>query len=148
MVRRRVLSANLAVGLPQLGQEKITAISPRFETLQYPPGETIIRQGDPPDRFYIIVHGQVEVVNHHPKGGDIQLAIFRDGEYFGKIGLLQDRPRMATVQALPDGPVEVMALLRDAFQQMLAGSDQAGEALAMTMVERLIELMEHTENID
>jgi CRP-like cAMP-binding protein len=55
---------------------------------------------------------------------------------------------MATVRALTDGPVEVMALPRDAFQQMLAGSDQAGEALAMTMVERLIELMEHTENID
>ena len=149
VVHRRIVSATLAVGLPQLDQDQIGGLSSQFEMLRYLPGDVILRQGDPPDRFYIIVRGRVEAMAIGligPNGSDIHLGTLGEGEYFGEIGLLQNRPRMATVRALPDGPVEVLALPRDAFEEMLAGSDQVGDELGMTMAERLIELIEHTEN--
>jgi CRP-like cAMP-binding protein len=58
------------------------------------PEETIIHEGDPGDRFYLIAQGQVEVTvrGHH-------VATVRPGSHVGEIALLRGLPRTATVTA-------------------------------------------------
>ncbi|HTC86547.1 MAG TPA: MFS transporter [Candidatus Acidoferrum sp.] len=67
-------------------------------------GEVVIRQGDEPDRFAIIVEGRFDVTRHEPGvATEQQLRTMGPDEMFGEIGLLTRVPRTATVTAATDG---------------------------------------------
>jgi MFS family permease len=74
------------------------------------PGEVLIREGDPGDRFYVVASGAFDIA-----GRDTATV----GDYFGEIALLRDIPRTATVTAISEG--EVLALDRGPFLQAVAG---------------------------
>jgi MFS family permease len=65
-------------------------------------GDIVIRAGDVGDRFYIVRHGDLEVVapGVHATAGD--------GDYFGEIALIRDVPRTATITALADSQLYAM----------------------------------------
>ena len=58
-------------------------------------GETICREGDPGDSFYIILSGSVEVF---VESIDKQVAVRRAGEFIGEMSLLMGTPRTATLR--------------------------------------------------
>ena len=89
----------------------------------------MIRQGDKPDKFYVIVSGSAEVVNHHPGGDDIILGTLGAGDYFGEIGLLKNQPRMATVRAI-DHHLEVLSLDREHFLALRDADHRTAQAIA------------------
>ena len=62
-------------------------------------GETICRESDPGDSFYIILSGSVEVfVESISK----QVAVRRAGEFIGEMSLLMGTPRTATLRTLEE----------------------------------------------
>jgi CRP/FNR family cyclic AMP-dependent transcriptional regulator len=130
----------LAQALPQLTTEQIAQVSPRFIRETFAPGEAIIRQGDAPDRFYIVIRGQAEVLYEDLKGEIETVDRRKAGEYFGETGLIQNRPRSATVRASTEGEVEVLAMDRQDFQEMMAESKATEMHLAQEMIQRLIRL--------
>jgi CRP-like cAMP-binding protein len=66
-----------------------------LEPLSFAPGETIMREGEPGDRFVVIASGEVEV---SAAGRPIQL--LGRGAGLGEISLLRRSPRTATVTAV------------------------------------------------
>jgi MFS family permease len=65
------------------------------------PGDVVIREGDEPDDLFAIVSGSVEV--HTGRGvAELTVATLTEGDYFGEIGLLEKRPRTASVVAVTD----------------------------------------------
>ena len=62
-------------------------------------GETIFRQGEFPDRLYLIGQGEAEVIREMPDGAEVPLARLEAGEFFGEMGILSNTPRSATVRA-------------------------------------------------
>lgn len=78
------------------------------------PGDVVIREGDPGDRFYVIDRGEVEVTTRGTAIGRR-----RAGDYVGEIALLRDVPRTATVTAVT--AVTMYALDRDVFLGALTG---------------------------
>lgn len=91
------------------------AISSDLERRTWGAGETILRQGAPPDRFHVIRTGEVEVVLEE-SGRERRLARLGPGQPFGEIGLLQGLPRTATVRAITR--VGTLSLGRDAFNAL------------------------------
>jgi CRP-like cAMP-binding protein len=89
--------------------------------MRFRAGDVVIRQGDEPDRFYIVADGEVEVVRHTAEGADVPLAMLRHGEGFGEIGILEETRRTADVRARTD--VEVLALEWRDFKDLLDASD-------------------------
>ncbi|MDQ6714194.1 MAG: cyclic nucleotide-binding domain-containing protein [Candidatus Dormibacteraeota bacterium] len=67
-------------------------------------GDSLVRQGDSGDAFYIVREGQVEVLSRE-SGRLRRVTVLGPAEYFGEIALLRDQPRMATVRGKSDGSV-------------------------------------------
>lgn len=82
----------------------------------YEPGEEIIREGEPGDRFYVIVQGEVDVLKRDGATGEAMLATLGPGDYFGETALLRGGRRTATVRCRT--PVDVLALARDDFSAL------------------------------
>jgi hypothetical protein len=125
----------LARVFPRLSQSVLTATSSRAESLQFPAGTAVVRQGDTADRFYIITRGEVTVTRQDHAGKDVQVATLGPGQFFGEIGLLTDAPRSATVAART--PIEVLALDRETFRTVTESSEATAEDLAEVARERL-----------
>jgi CRP-like cAMP-binding protein len=67
-------------------------------------GQTILRQGDAPDRFAVIVDGRFDVSRVEPgASAPVHLRTMDPDDVFGEIGLLTRVPRTATVTATTDG---------------------------------------------
>jgi MFS family permease len=84
-------------------------------------GETVFRQGDHGDHFYIVEDGRCEIWIDGEKVADAW-----PGESFGEIALLRDIPRTATVKAVDD--TKLLALERDEFIATVTGHAPSREA--------------------
>lgn len=108
---------------------------PKFGPEQYPSGALIFRQGDPPDKFYIISSGTVEVIRQVEDGTEHALNWLGPGDFFGEIGMLQWQERRASVRAVTD--VQVMVMDRPTFRSWLKSSTIAEAEISETMAQRI-----------
>lgn len=63
------------------------------------PGGVIVKEGEPGDAMFIIVHGASRVT-HSLDGQVLPIAIIGPGDYFGEWSILTGAPRTATIIAL------------------------------------------------
>jgi len=105
-------------------------LAARLIPLSVEPGTIIVKQGDPGDRFYIIVEGQVEVEVDGQRS-----ATLGPGDHFGEIALLRDVPRTATVAAAT--PVVLYALEREDFLSAVTSHVPSSQAAQMVVDARL-----------
>ena len=63
---------------------------------QYRSNATVFSEGEPGDKFYLIVEGAVRISRIVPGMGEEALAVLRPGAYFGEMSLIDDAPRSAT----------------------------------------------------
>jgi CRP-like cAMP-binding protein len=61
----------------------------------YAPGETVVRQGDPATRLYVIVSGHARVEQE----GRGAVGTMGPGEFFGELALIEEHGRTATIVA-------------------------------------------------
>lgn len=122
--------------LGDLSHEEIEGIASHGEIQKFEQGKMVICQDDPARCFYVLTQGRVEVLHQREDGRTYLINFHEPGEYFGEIGLLQNRPRSASVRAA-DGPVEVLAFDRRVFQEMMGDSLVTETAIAQEMAKRL-----------
>lgn len=97
-------------------------------------GDVIFRRGDPGDRFYLIARGRVSVLAAGEDGQeDYLLDRLGDGDHFGEIALLQDRPRTATIRA--EVPTVLLSMSRDQFLELVASMPEIAPALEERMAQ-------------
>ncbi|MCE1188379.1 MAG: cyclic nucleotide-binding domain-containing protein [Ignavibacteria bacterium] len=75
---------------------------------QYIAGEFIFYQDDPGIGLYIINEGQVDIEYISPTGKSVQLAEFKEGDFFGELALLDGDTRSASARAKSDCKVSVL----------------------------------------
>ncbi|MCB8943939.1 MAG: cyclic nucleotide-binding domain-containing protein [Ardenticatenaceae bacterium] len=134
--------AEAAVSQPQTNVSGTTAV-PQSKSrpsnqgpLQFNAGDILVRQGAPANRFYIIMEGEVEVVQKDEQGIETIISHLNDGQYFGEIGLLEEGSiRTATVRAITH--VKVLPFTRDQFRSWLAKSPDSKTEIEKTAYKRL-----------
>ena len=114
-----------------LSQDEIDHLCSCLQAEHYSPGQTIIRQGEVGDRFYIIARGSVEVMVRSPKGVSEIVNHLGRGDYFGQVALMNDSERNATCRA--SVPTEVLELSRADFDQLVKVCFDLREKLATSI---------------
>lgn len=117
----------------QLTPRTLTEVADKLFIEEFPPGTTIIRQGDPGEKFYLIRQGKVDVV---VQTGDTSrvVATLGEGEFFGETALLTGAPRNASVITKED--TILYALGKDDFNAVISASATFNEELRKSIFER------------
>lgn len=82
------LREKILAGIPffeSLSAADVRSINLRFVDRGFEPGATIIREGEPADRFFVVALGSVKLFRSTDSGGTILLDILGSGEYFGSL---------------------------------------------------------------
>ena len=107
-----------------LETEAITQLLHMVERISIEPGQVIISCGDVGDRFYVVLKGELEVMDRDEKS---VIRTLRQGDPFGEIALLADTARTATVIARTSG--DLVALNRSSFNEFFSRYFSLGEKL-------------------
>ncbi|MCA1588352.1 MAG: MFS transporter [Chloroflexi bacterium] len=99
--RASVLRLTIFAGLPA---PRLEAAARAMDRVEVRARDIVVRQGDPADRFYVILGGTFAVTQTDSRGGrPKRLRTLAAGDVFGEIGLLRHSPRTATVRARTGG---------------------------------------------
>lgn len=105
-------------------EEHINQFSGVMDEEIFKPEQIIFKEGTTGNALYIINFGRVEIKkNVNEKEDDYKiLAIFEQGDYFGEMSLLEDKPRSASACAQEE--TSIFILKREDFLKLLQSSPQ------------------------
>ncbi len=130
--------------------ENILARTPMFEQLSgrerkslatlgvqrsFEPGAVVVRQGDQGVGLYVVLRGAVRVTQHALDGTSHELATLGDGQIFGEMALLDERPRSATVTAIE--PTVTLVIPIWDFRAAVKANGDAAMRLLTLLTQRL-----------
>lgn len=95
----------------------------------------VCRKGEPGDALYIVISGKLKVAVTSEDGREAILALLEDGETFGEMSLLDERPRSANVIAVQDS--ELLVIQRQDFTSYLVGHPKVSISLLGILCRRL-----------
>jgi CRP/FNR family cyclic AMP-dependent transcriptional regulator len=120
-----------------LSEEQREIVARRLQRRSAQRGEAIIEAGELTGSLHIILSGRAQVVISDNKGHRVILALLRSGDYFGEMGLLDDRPRSATVVAREAS--EILTLGKEDFAHCLKENFELAMTVARGLAKRLRE---------
>jgi glucose-6-phosphate 1-dehydrogenase len=94
------------------------------------PGEILMRKGEMGREMYVVVRGQVDIVDD---AGTI-VATLKDGDVVGEVALVVNTPRTATVRARTS--CDLMALDKSSLSRILRDHPQFAESITRIAKER------------
>ena len=113
-----------------LSRGELRELAKVTEDMEVEEGKTLTREGASGSEFFVIVDGEVAVT----KDGS-EIRTMGEGDFFGEISLLEDRPRTATVTAKT--PLRFFVLTRQNFRALLDKQPEIDEKVTTALEERL-----------
>ncbi len=139
IVDGEIVNEFIARALPQLSHQQLLEATHDLHPMVYAPGETILKEGETGDRFYIVTKGRAEVALKRQGGSDVVVMRPGPGEYFGEVELMRGGRNIATIRAMSESPVELVTLDREAFIRLMSESEATRDALALIAEHRAAE---------
>lgn len=102
--------------LAGLSAEALLFLASKATELNVAAGDLIVREGEHGNKFFVICQGSVRVVKHFALEKETELAVLKEGEFFGEMCILETLPRTATIQAIE--PAILWSLSSIAFYQL------------------------------
>jgi CRP-like cAMP-binding protein len=132
-MRKRSDLVKVLVEVPlfsKCAQRELNTLARHIEVLDFGEGETIVRQGEAANAFYVVLDGHAEVRRNGKRVGRLGA-----GDYFGELALLDPAPRNADVVAI--SPTAVGRLLAGSFREVLKSVPAIRERLLAGLARRL-----------
>ncbi len=123
-----------------LGDPEIEALAALTFSRTFDKGQLIILAEETGDTLFIIRGGQVKVSLIHEDGKEFILSLLGQGEVFGELSLLDDRPRSANVTAMVE--TELLMLRRSDFLDLVGRIPQ----IAVSLLEELASRLRRTDD--
>jgi CRP-like cAMP-binding protein len=119
LFKERILDNFLALSplFSSLTPKERGEIVKRFHLLKIPEGTIIFKGGDPPTSLYMVRSGEVEIFTQNRQGKKVTLGVLESGNFFGEIGPLLDKPRMANARTTR--PTELLEMTKEDLKACL-----------------------------
>ena len=118
-----------------LNEEQLRSLPDKLRPRRYQRGEVIFHEDDPADRMHIIVEGRVKISIASEDGRERDIALFKPGDCFGEMALLDGSNRSATATAME--ATETLVLFRQDFLDFLAENTELAADVNSLLVQRL-----------
>src|SRR5919106_159075 len=123
--------------------EELPPLLEKYKTWDAPAGTLVLREGEAGDEFYVILHGQVEIVRALGSAEESILGLRKPGEFIGEIGLLsQGAPRTATARVVEDARLLIITYAD--FNALLKLHPELAYEMARVLSARITEALNET----
>jgi CRP-like cAMP-binding protein len=119
-----------------LPPDAFIALFERCPLRRFPEGARIIEQGSQGDAFYVICQGSVRIVRQTGEESR-ELAVLREGAFFGEMALLSGAPRTASVVGAAE-ETQVLEISAPVLAELSRGFPQVARALRRFCRQRLL----------
>ncbi len=116
-----------------LDDETLAVLSRELTTEHVEAGDTIIAEGDERQVMFVVIVGELEVVKEG-KHGDVRVAMFGPGDWFGEMSILDVQPRSATVRAV--APTMLISITTEDVDRIFYRRDVRSYALFIMNIAR------------
>ncbi|MFC2046733.1 ATP-binding cassette domain-containing protein [Chloroflexota bacterium] len=140
-----IIEEYLTRTFPSLTQQQLIWATSMLQPQRYLPGSVIIQKGEPPEKFYIVTRGHVEVILQTSDGQEFMVSRIERGQYFGEVGLIRGDVSIVTVRAAADRDVEVASLDRENFVNLISESEATKKEIDRVARERIKESLDLTQ---
>jgi EAL domain-containing protein (putative c-di-GMP-specific phosphodiesterase class I)/CRP-like cAMP-binding protein len=113
-----------------------------FLRISVPKGATVFSEGDIADCAYIVERGRIAVAVERD-GKQIVIAERSEGDLFGEMAIIDQKPRSASIIALED--CELIRLTRNQIDHRIELADPVLRAIMDVILTRFRELLSHEE---
>jgi CRP-like cAMP-binding protein len=105
------------------------------EEADYVEGEAVVREGEPGDRLYLLLEGEVRVVKGFGTPQELLLRRLRAVDYFGEMAVLADEPRSATI--VTASPTRLLSLDGDSLRDLIREHPEISFSIFRVLTARL-----------
>lgn len=128
-----------------LDDEAMVKILGLFVSRRVARGAVVFLEGDAGDRFFLVAQGYLKAFRHAPPDREITVFTLKEGDFFGFLPLLDNRPYPLSVAALRDS--ELLVLHRSDFLRFIHENPSFSLALLAELAGRLRGCLEQVETL-
>lgn len=140
--RQQLLSAS--EWFRELPAEVVSQLVALSVTRRFRDGDLVHAKGDAPDGLYGIVGGRVRISNVGASGGEMLVAVFEPGSWWGEISMFDGLPRTHDAHAV--GETEIVLLPQPRFHALLQQQPQLYAHFCRMLCRKLRLAFSHIED--
>ena len=129
----------------ELTDEQSNLLAARLGVQTFERSDLIFDQGSIGSTLYIIVDGQVRIFTINETGQELSVTIFRKGDFFGELALLDGQPRSASAEAMQ--VTTTLTLHRSGFLDLIGTCPPVAVAVLEALASRLRHTNNYVENL-
>ncbi|MCD9022164.1 Crp/Fnr family transcriptional regulator [Cohnella silvisoli] len=128
-----------------LNNEHLELLTANFRIEKVQASTILFREKEPGDSFFVIVRGSTKIYTQSNEGKEKILSVFRSGDSFGELSLLDGKPRSASAQTLEE--TEHIVISRDSFMKVLQSHFDIAKIIMKEMIRRISDTKQHVEDL-
>ena len=128
-----------------LSRREFSKIENILHRRNWSPDEAIVNEGDAGLGMYIIVEGEVRIIQEGEDGRPLQLATLGTGDFFGEQALLDDSPRTASVIAAES--CHIIGFFRPDLLELIESNPRLGLKIVIRLSQMISVRLRHTNRL-
>lgn len=105
----------------------------------FPPGTVLFKDGERGKEMYVIQSGKVKI-SKEVRGDEQTLAVIGEGEFFGEMAILNNKPRSASATVVEES--KMLVIDPKTFEAMIKGNTE----IAVRMIKKLAQRLQETDD--
>jgi CRP/FNR family cyclic AMP-dependent transcriptional regulator len=128
-----------------LSKREIRAVEKIVHVRDYKAGETVFQQGDPGLGMYIVITGQIQIVNTEDPENPVVYSELNDGDFFGDLALVDDSTRSAS--AIAHTGTRLVAFFRPELKNIITRFPELGNKILMNLAKVIAQRLRKTNDL-
>ncbi|MDF2668483.1 MAG: Crp/Fnr family transcriptional regulator [Paenibacillus sp.] len=129
----------------KLNEDQLKIISNICSKKAVRSGSVLFREKEPGSIFYVVFMGSVKIYTSNGAGEEKMLSLFKTGDSFGELSLIDGKPRSATAQAMED--TILIALSADSFMDLMRNNFEITLGIMQELGQRLRDTNQHVYDL-